>query len=59
MGTIKFKWLSDSCRARKGKELIKNQIHDGSDYPEAVVAEWVKTKDAAYCSNDPSKGKVK
>lgn len=43
-----FIWLLDSCLPRKGKKLIKGEKHKTSDYPSAIVAEWVRTKAAKY-----------
>lgn len=43
-----FKWLSDSCSPRKGGELEKGKVYKVEDYPEDVVATWVRTKSAQY-----------
>jgi len=53
-----FIWLSDSCYPRRGGKLIKGETYKISDYPEAVVAEWVKTKVAKYVS-EQSKNLIK
>lgn len=51
-----FKWLLDSSFPRKGPKLVKDKIHNVSDYPEKVVDTWVKTKAAKYVdSSDKSK----
>lgn len=44
----KFVWLIDSCVARNGRELKRDQTYDVSDFDPAVVDEWVKTKAAKY-----------
>ena len=38
-----FTWLSDSQSPRKGPRLKKGELHNVSDYPEAVLMEWAKT----------------
>jgi len=43
-----FEWLLDSCVTRKGAKLEKGKVYKVEDYPEDVVAEWVKTKAAKY-----------
>lgn len=43
-----FEWLSDSCSPRKGGDLEKGKVYKVEDYPEGVVAEWVKQKAAKY-----------
>jgi len=43
-----FKWLLDSCTPRKGGKLEKGKVYKVEDYPEDIVAEWVKTKAASY-----------
>lgn len=51
-----FKWLLDSCYPRKGKKLEKDKTYNVSDYPEKVVAQWVKIK-AAKFMDSPDKSK--
>lgn len=50
-----FKWLVDSCSSRKGKKLKTGEVYAVSDFPEHVVAEWVKTKAAAYVKEKSKK----
>ena len=50
-----FEWLLDSCFPRKGPKLEKGKVHKVEDYPEDVVAEWVKTKAAKYVKDKPKK----
>ena len=48
MEKSKFVWLLDSCSARNGRKLIKDQTYKVADFKAAVVDEWVKTKAAKY-----------
>ena len=48
-----FEWLLDSCESRKGANLEKGKIHEVKNYPEDVVATWVKTKAAKYVKDKP------
>lgn len=53
-----FKWLSDSCSPRKGGDLEKGKVYKVEDYPESVVATWVKQGAAKYVK-DKSKEEEK
>ncbi len=52
-----FTWLGDSCFPRKGPKLIKSELHNVTDYPQAVLDEWVKTGNAMYEEDAPKKSK--
>ncbi|MCK5127904.1 MAG: hypothetical protein KAR42_16725 [candidate division Zixibacteria bacterium] len=48
MEKTRFVWLADSCHARNGRKLIKDQTYEIADFDPAVVETWVKTKAARY-----------
>ncbi len=50
MEKTRFVWLADSCHARNGRKLIKDQTYKVADFKAAVVDEWVKTKAAKFSS---------
>lgn len=47
----KFVWIGAEGVARNGKTLKPGQTYQAADFPEAVVAEWIKTGHAK--ANDP------
>lgn len=44
----RFRWLRDPQEARNGKRLERGAVYPVKDFPEHVVAEWVKTGAAEY-----------
>lgn len=41
--STQFIWLSDSCVPRKGRELKRGGVYAASDYPDGVLAEWLRS----------------
>jgi len=52
-----FTWLSESQSPRKGPRLVKSELHNVADYPQAVLEEWAKHGHIMF-EDEPKKSKV-
>ena len=53
-----FKWIGPDSHARNGRHLIPGQTYATAEFPDEVVAEWIRTgnaKPVAAGTNEPRK----